>query len=1095
MNSGLVLCGAPARILRLRLYLTLIIVCILFTIPFQVSAATTEIRVVKYAVDEFTILAEKTVDYKWMEQNLRVYGDGITHYYHQGPVFVDDPDAAKEEELRWNPAEDSNVQEKDMGAVKGTNMKDLCDLVGGMEPGDRLKIRSSDGWSKLLAYENVYEYSSREGPIIISWFRNGQYPDTGYTDGMRMIWFADTSTNPWGIHAFGNWDWHEAADEEYWYYYYNMDEKYPTTTGLSGQKISEILIYSQEEPTGGIEVTSTPAGADIILDGEETGEMTPFTFTDLAAGSYSINVQKEGYLASIEEWVDVSHGTVIPVHFDLEREHSDSHSGSVSDSYFSQDFDDAGEQGFLEVKERAIAGNISVLTAKGESQVCRSGQTLSYRIPTHTLSSNQLLWARLYILSYRGYTRDNELEVRVNSVKAGTPDRSTYYHGEGRVSETLAFNITSLVQESGTTEISARNPPGGNDWTLYPPVLVISRKEEGVQSCESWVAEGAGFIRAMKEYSPQDQQNITIADFSDIPMGSVHAELRVIGTSTENPDLSSPLVLENSIVIPGEYEYEQDGIWISRYNVSATVSGYTHNELFWKSADPVKSREVGPRVAILSVLYPKGSVAADERRDTSTDVENVSAQSIVENITPTSPAGPSLTSPTPGIPAVKPGIPMEEESFLSRIWRMILWIFGIQIPENGPNTADAGDSSEEITDTGVSGENDAFSLDHVGTSAGMYFLNVSTTPPGAVVSISGLSAVKTTPATFILPEGDYLINAGMDGYIRCQTMVHLTGSQEVSISLSPDDTFPQGDMEKIPARSRHGGLMIVTYPGDLEIWVDNTRMERKSPLILYGLKEGAHTVKATRPSATAGKGESVLTRTWIYHDALSICELDFVGIRLERRVRITDPTGTSTAFSLDGMYPLFRTPVTIELPRVESFVTLFGDGRFTSISIPDRTMDGSEFSLPAFAGGYHSVAIESSPAGAEIFVDGARTENTTPCLIRGLSEGPHRVMVSMQGYAPEQRIITVPRTDEEVIEGSVSFNLDTYPSGPLRVESIPEGVSIYLDGLATGEKTPCTFTGIPVGIHELTLKSEDRTMTRDITVRPDNPNRFFIDLL
>lgn len=101
----------------------------------------------------------------------------------------------------------------------------------------------------------------------------------------------------------------------------------------------------------------------------------------------------------------------------------------------------------------------------------------------------------------------------------------------------------------------------------------------------------------------------------------------------------------------------------------------------------------------------------------------------------------------------------------------------------------------------------------------------------------------------------------------------------------------------------------------------------------------------------------------------------------------------------------------------------------------------------------------------------------------------------MEGYEPKQRIITVPRTDEEVIEGSVSFNLDTYPSGLLRVESIPEGVSIYLDGLATGEKTPCTFTGIPVGIHELTLKSEDRTMTRDITVRPDNPNRFFIDLL
>src|SRR5690606_6340113 len=106
------------------------------------------------------------------------YGDGITRYYHQGPVFVDDPDPAREEELRWNPSEDTNIQDKDMGAVKGTNLKDLCNLVGGMEPGDILKIRSSDGWSRVLAYENVYEYSSREGPIIICWYRDGKYTDT-----------------------------------------------------------------------------------------------------------------------------------------------------------------------------------------------------------------------------------------------------------------------------------------------------------------------------------------------------------------------------------------------------------------------------------------------------------------------------------------------------------------------------------------------------------------------------------------------------------------------------------------------------------------------------------------------------------------------------------------------------------------------------------------------------------------------------------------------------------------------------------------------------------------------------------------------------
>jgi hypothetical protein len=61
---------------------------------------------------------------------------------------------------------------------------------------------------------------------------------------MRLIFFADNSTNPWGIHALGNNDWRESAAPEYWYYYRQGDEKYPTTTGLSVQYISDILIYS-----------------------------------------------------------------------------------------------------------------------------------------------------------------------------------------------------------------------------------------------------------------------------------------------------------------------------------------------------------------------------------------------------------------------------------------------------------------------------------------------------------------------------------------------------------------------------------------------------------------------------------------------------------------------------------------------------------------------------------------------------------------------------------------------------------------------------------------------------------------------------------
>jgi len=280
-------------------------------VPGTASAASTSVTIIKYAADGTTVLAQTTVTYQWMEGNLSVLGDGTTHYYHQGPVFIDDPDEATEQALRWNPAEDTNVDTKDMGAVKGTNVKDLCDLVGGMSDGDELKVRASDGFVKWFAYKNVYNYSTREGPMGVTWYMNGYYPDTGYSDGMRLVWFADTSVNPWGIHAFGNWDWHEAADPEYWYYYVSGGEYYPTTTGLSVKYVRYLEIYSSVPAaytitaSAGSNGSVTPSGsvpvayggsqtfainantgyhvADVLVDGSSVGAVTTYTFNNVTA--------------------------------------------------------------------------------------------------------------------------------------------------------------------------------------------------------------------------------------------------------------------------------------------------------------------------------------------------------------------------------------------------------------------------------------------------------------------------------------------------------------------------------------------------------------------------------------------------------------------------------------------------------------------------------------------------------------------------------------------------------------------------------------------------------------------------------------------
>jgi hypothetical protein len=225
--------------------LVLLLTCVLL-VPLVVSAAgaTTTLHIVKFNQDGKTVQAEKTVDYKWMMNNLPVQGDGTTHYYHQGPVFEGDV---------WDPGETINL--KDKGAVKGTDIKDLCNLVGGMEEGGEVIIKAVDGYSITLAFTNIYNPLDIQGPVAICWYKGPDvvntesreygYPaDAEYNSALQIIVMART-INAQGQHVFGNQDMKIALPEEKYQHFYSG---LPSTNGLSGKWISEIRIYSRAAP-------------------------------------------------------------------------------------------------------------------------------------------------------------------------------------------------------------------------------------------------------------------------------------------------------------------------------------------------------------------------------------------------------------------------------------------------------------------------------------------------------------------------------------------------------------------------------------------------------------------------------------------------------------------------------------------------------------------------------------------------------------------------------------------------------------------------------------------------------------------------------
>ncbi len=194
---------------------------------------TTSITVTKFAADDTTVMDSTTVDIPTMEGTLPVQGDGITHYWMQGPTF--DPGNI------LDPDETLNL--KDKGAVQGTDVKDLCELVGGASPGDTIRIQAEDGYGENFTYETIYSPVPDQGPMVMCWKKDGAYSGAGYDEGIQLVFFAQTA-NGSGQFVFGNQDMHDCLPEDNWHYYFDGGTQYFSCNGVSIKWIDTIEIYT-----------------------------------------------------------------------------------------------------------------------------------------------------------------------------------------------------------------------------------------------------------------------------------------------------------------------------------------------------------------------------------------------------------------------------------------------------------------------------------------------------------------------------------------------------------------------------------------------------------------------------------------------------------------------------------------------------------------------------------------------------------------------------------------------------------------------------------------------------------------------------------
>ncbi len=125
----------------------------------------------------------------------------------------------------------------------------------------------------------------------------------------------------------------------------------------------------------------------------------------------------------------------------------------------------------------------------------------------------------------------------------------------------------------------------------------------------------------------------------------------------------------------------------------------------------------------------------------------------------------------------------------------------------------------------------------------------------------------------------------------------------------------------------------------------------------------------------------------------------------------------------------------------------------------------------------------SSPAAAEIVVDGSDTlKCTTPCDLP-LRSGRHTFTVSAQDYVPAQGIIQVPEERDRLV--LLEDNLET-----VHIYSAPEKMPISIDGQPKGQ-TPLTVR-LRAGEHKVT-STGDTSYQGAIQVTRDGMNTFTIN--
>jgi hypothetical protein len=369
-------------------------------------------------------------------------------------------------------------------------------------------------------------------------------------------------------------------------------------------------------------------------------------------------------------------------------------------------------------------------------------------------------------------------------------------------------------------------------------------------------------------------------------------------------------------------------------------------------------------------------------------------------------------------------------------------------------------------------------------------ITLDSDPEGALIYVDGSYIGKTTPDTLEVAEGEmHTLRFELDGYSPADMPFTAKNATIIRPSLYNPVHSTKNRLIEEPADpdgTRYGGLYIHSRPHSATISINGIRTGKVTPALFMGLEPGSYTVKLGKLQDISIDGEDGLFNfedqmVQVLPEVITPVDINGIGHSILSAIIIDSRHYRGLPFTVNGYVNNKTIPTRISAPLFDSFVTIHENASFVSYRIPTPYVWDEERYL-LFEPRDHqdlSIAVSSSPRGAEVFIDGFTTGYTTPHTFENISDGPHRITVTKAGFVPQQSLLDLPRQILPLTLTNVDFNLEEYSSGFLYVTSLPDGSRVSIDRMFTGEVTPALFKSLPTGTHLVEVKGTNATKTFD----------------